>query len=301
MKTRPILRMICAVCTVVLLLFAFFPLQSPRTDASDWLSSIPDDRPLTDLAIPGTHDSGALYSIADVAGKCQSLSIADQLEIGVRFFDIRLQLRGSDLAVVHSFVDQLTDFDEVLDAMTSFLREHPSEFLLVSIKEDADPTDPTTSFSDAVERALADDPDLIRPDRTLPATTGEARGGMYIIARYADASVGIPAHDGWQDNTSFALGELYVQDHYAIEDPADKIRDIEAAFAEAKTTDALTLNFTSCYLTHGYPPISAAVPAEDILPWLISYLSDNPDMCGVVICDYMTSEMSETIRRCNET
>ena len=83
-----------------------------------WLSKVNDSKLITEMSIPGTHDSGATHSFFDVAGKCQDLSIKTQLKIGVRFFDIRLQQVNNKLNVVHSFVDQKTKFENVF---TSFL------------------------------------------------------------------------------------------------------------------------------------------------------------------------------------
>lgn len=65
------------------------------------------------MVIPGTHDSGAMHSIFDVAGKCQDLNIQQQLKIGVRFLDIRLRLKNDELEVVHSFVEQKLSFRSV--------------------------------------------------------------------------------------------------------------------------------------------------------------------------------------------
>ena len=300
MKQKHRFKILSALIAVFLLLLAFLPLEYACIDASDWMADLDDAQPLSALTIPGTHDSGALYSIADVAGKCQSLTVREQLKAGVRFFDIRLQLRGDKLAVVHSFVDQMTDFVDVLDDMTNFLHDHPTEFLLVSIKQDADPKNPTTTFAKAVEQMLSAYPDLVRADRTLPETVADARGTMTVLARYADAEVGVPAYDGWQDNTSFSLGELYVQDHYAIDDLNDKQMDIADAFAvAAEPSHALTLNYLSCYLTHGFPPLYAATPAKTLLGWLETYLSDHAEIRGVIICDFMTSALCEQIWRCN--
>ena len=299
MKRKFHVRLSCIVCVTLLLLFAFLPMERSKTDASDWMASLADDRRVTTIAIPGTHDSGALYSIADVAGKCQSLSIEEQLRAGVRFFDIRLQLRGDRLAVVHSFVDQMTDFADVLASMAAFLQAHPTEFLLVSIKEDASPTDPAGTFADAVEAMLRQYPDVLNEAQTLPEIVSDARGRMHIIARYADAAIGVPAYHGWQDNTAFTLGELYVQDHYALDDINEKLSDIEAAFRFATDdTDRLTLNYTSGYLTYGFPPTYAASAAKTVLPWLEVYLSDK-NIIGVIICDFMTSALCKQIWRCN--
>lgn len=68
------------------------------------MKNLDDSLLISDMTIPGTHDSGALHSIFDVAGKCQDLNIKQQLKVGVRFLDIRLRLKNNELEVVHSFV-----------------------------------------------------------------------------------------------------------------------------------------------------------------------------------------------------
>ncbi len=281
-------------------LFALAPLESPTTHKGvRWMSQLEDDRAINELSIPGTHDSGALYSIADVAGKCQSLSIEDQLYIGVRFLDIRLKLVEDDFRIVHSFVDQRTDFDDTLEDIVEFIEENPTEFLFISIKEDADAKRPEGSFSALLEEELSEY-DIISKDRTLPKTVGEARGKIYIISRYADSTMGIPAYDGWADSTSFTLGELYVQDNYKIDNVDTKISDIERTMAVADTCrHGLTLNFTSCYLTSGFPPTYAATPAKDINPWLLERLSKEQRPQGVIVCDFITSEISKAIWEVN--
>ncbi len=121
----------------VISLFAMLPLtaKSSTNKGSDWMKNLDDSMTLTSMSIPGSHDSGALHSIGDLSGKCQDLAIADQLNAGVRFFDIRLQLRDDELKVVHGIVDQKLDFSNVLNDFKVFLNNHPSEGLIVSIKK----------------------------------------------------------------------------------------------------------------------------------------------------------------------
>ena len=280
--------------------FAIAPLESPATNKGvRWMSALEDDRAINELSIPGTHDSGATHSIADVAGKCQSLSIEDQLYIGVRFFDIRLQLVEDDFNVVHSFVDQDTEFDDVLEDMVEFVEKNPSEFLIVSIKEDADAKRPEGDFTALLEEELREY-DVISDSTTLPKTVGEARGKIYIISRYEGATIGIPAYEGWADSTSFELGELYVQDNYRVDSTEEKIADIEATMAIAdRCTYDLVLNYTSCYLTSGFPPTYAATPAKTINPWLLErlYTEDRPQ--GVLVCDFITSDLVKAIWEVN--
>ena len=280
--------------------FSLSPLETPITQKGvRWMENLEDTRAINELSLPGTHDSGATHSIADVAGKCQSLSIEDQLYIGVRFLDIRLQVVGGDLNIVHSFVDQRTDFSATLKNIVDFITENPTEFLFLSIKEDADAKNPNGSFAELLENELRLY-DVISDSRSLPKTVGEARGKIYIISRYKDSTIGIPAYDGWADSTSFSLGELYVQDNYKVDSADAKIADIEATMALASDFDGgLILNFTSCYLTSGFPPTYAGTPAKTINPWLLERLNSEGNPLGVIICDFITSDISKAIWEVN--
>ena len=295
MKKDLILKISLIILACLISLLAVIPTQTAEKDRGAWMAELDDARMLNTLAIPGTHDSGATHSIADLSGKCQSLSIKEQLKLGVRFFDIRLQLKNNELVVVHSFVDQATDFSDVLADMSAFLNENPSEFLLVSIKEDADAVNSSLDFTKALEDMLLSCDNLSR-DTTLPETVGEARGKMHIIARYSDATIGYPAYHGWADSTSFELGELYVQDHYRVSDDVEKKNDILVTMQTAERYEhALVLNFTSCYYPDGFPPTYAGTPALKINPWFTEFLKNNNGAAGVFVCDFMTRELCDAI------
>ena len=300
MNRKRILQILGIALSAVIAAVAILPLEQASHDGSRWMSGLADDAPLNSLTIPGTHDSGALYSFAGVSGKCQSVSIGQQLKMGVRFLDIRLKLDRNELKVVHSFVDQKLTLADVLEDVTGFIRENPSEFLLISFKEDDSPRKSDVTFSGQLEEMLAAYRDVIVPDSALPSTVGEARGKIYILSRYADASIGIPAYHGWQDSTSFAIGSIFVQDHYEISAVSHKQKDIRDAVEKAASGKySLTLNFTSCYLDHGFPPMSAAAPAREINPWLMEFLTSCSPWPGVFVCDYITSELAAALTERN--
>lgn len=269
----------------------------------EWMDQLDDGKALNELYIPGTHDTGALYSFLGVAGKCQSYSVEDQLAMGVRFFDIRLQLRDNELAVVHSFVDQKLSFDEVLEDVSAFLRAHPSEFVIMSIKEDADPENSTVEFNAAVEEKLRSRlADLLSDGTECPKSVGEARGKVHIVSRYRGATLGIPASAGWQDSTSFEIGALYVQDYYAITDVESKLTAMKEAFGIAKEGRYdLTLNFASCYLKDGFPPAHAPTTAKAVNPALLEMIENTEIAPCIFICDFVTPELIEAIIQNNMT
>lgn len=295
MKKNTVKYIVGLLMSVVLSLAAVMPMQKAEADRSDWMLALEDQAALNAITIPGTHDSGALHSIADISGKCQSLSIQEQLKVGVRFFDIRLQLVDNELRVVHSITDQMTDFVDVLSDMVSFLRGHQSEFLIVSIKEDASPKRSDREFTATLEEMLLSYSEISR-GRELPATVGAARGGIHILARYRDASIGVPCHKGWKDNTSFTVEQIFVQDHYRLESTEEKIADIRKAYSEAlEKKYALVLNYTSCYLTSCFPPIYAGIPAHDINRETQTAMVNESGPLGILVCDFMTSKLAEAI------
>lgn len=285
---------------IALSILAVVPLQRADSDRSDWMAQLDDTAPLHTLTIPGTHDSGALYSFGDVFGKCQTLTVADQLKIGVRFLDIRLQLVGDELKIVHSFVDQKTDFRDTMTDMVTFLREHPTEFLLVSIKEDAAPKRAEADFTERLEEMLLAYPDVVSPATVLPATVGDARGKLHVIARYDGSTVGVPCRNGWKDDASFVLNDMYIQDNYQIGNTGAKFYDILTAFEVASAGEyALVLNYTSCYLSPSFPPVYAGLPAHDIRSWLKESIPLIHEPLGVLVCDFMTSDLADIIIRRN--
>ena len=283
--------------SIILTLVAVVPLQKSQSDHSTWMAALDDEAKLNSLSIPGTHDSGALHSLAEVSGKCQSLSIGEQLKIGVRFLDIRLQLVDNKLKVVHSFTDQMTDFEDALADITAFIRDHNREFLIVSIKEDASPKRSNQAFVDVLEAMLLSCSEISH-ETSLPETVGDARGSIYIVARYKNASIGLPCYDGWEDDASFVLGDIYIQDNYRVSNAEEKIADIRQTYTVAlEGTHALVLNYTSCYLSSCFPPIYAGLPAHainrDTHDAASNEYANGP--LGVIVCDFITTELADVI------
>lgn len=297
-KKKKLISILILLASIVISIFAMVPVNK-NYKVDPWMQKVNDDRLITTMSIPGTHDSGATHSIFDVAGKCQDLNIKTQLKIGVRFFDIRLQQVDDKFKVVHSFVDQNTKFEKVLNDMVNFIKKYPSEFLLVSIKEDANSKNSTKAFENVLLEYLNIHKDVISYDTSLPKTLKEARGKIYILSRYS-STIGIDAYVGWQDDAAFSLNDMYIQDNYYIDNVEDKIKDIENTLQIAKTNnDTLVLNFTSCYLSYGFPPSYSVPPAKKINPWFIDKISEDNDNLGIIVADFISQEMANLIYRRN--
>lgn len=289
---KQLVKLLILIVIILITIIALKPINK-NYEANAWMAKLSDDTIINEMSIPGTHDSGALHSIFDVAGKCQDLEIDEQLKIGVRFLDIRLKLVDNELVVVHSFVNQDLKFSEVLDDIFSFIDEYNSEFLIISIKEEASPKNSRVSFEEEVVNKLKNN-DNVSFENSMPKTLGLARGKIYILNRFTGNEIGLNGYYGWQDSCAFNLNDMYVQDNYSIDNIEVKRQDIINTFEYTINNKCLTFNYLSCYLNNGFPPLYAGTAAKSINKWLDEY-TDNNEIKGVVIIDFATEKLVKKI------
>jgi len=270
---------------------------------ADWMASLTDDTSLFTLAIPGSHDSGALSSIYDLAGKCQDASIGDQLLMGVRFLDIRLGENNGTLSVIHGFIDEKQSAENVFATCLGYLRDHPQEGLLVSVKNERASSD-NAVFEKALKNLISSfSGNAFRLSQSLPTKLGEIRGKIVIFSRYASSSIGIPCGEGWNDPedassaNSFDLpgnNPIHVQDHYKLKDNDSKWAEIASAIEYSQQNPkALTLNFTSGYLVSSFPPSYSVSTAKAINPKLLSSLPVSHP--GVYVSDFVSEGLASAL------
>ena len=262
--------------------------RAKNVDYSSWMSQLPDNTPITSVNMPGTHDTMALYSVGDLAGQCQSLKLEDQLKIGVRFLDIRLQLVNNELKAVHGFIDQRESFKDIVNTVDKFLKAHNSEYIIMSIKEEADAKKSTISFDDAVKKCRKSNWSK-RQSLATGETVADYRGQVIIMSRYAGATIGIPAYEGWIDNATFNLPNgIHVQDQYKLKSCQEKIDAIDDCFN--RQDEYMKINFLSGYIDGGFPPSYAPSVANTVNKWIKenikSYL-----FRGIVLFDFVTSDL----------
>lgn len=295
---RPIIKLLIILFTIVITIIAILPINR-NYKTVPWMKDLSDQILINEMVIPGTHDSGAMHSIFDVAGKCQDLNIQQQLKIGVRFLDIRLRLKNDELEVVHSFVEQKLSFRSVLEDVSNFIEENKTEFIIMSIKQDESPVNSTINFDDKVIADLSNYKSILF-DNNLPTTLKEARGNIYILNRFTSKEVGIPAYDNWMDSTTFDLNDLHIQDNYCVNDFETKKNDIINAFNYSSQNSNLVLNFTSCYLDNAFPPSYAGTIAKDVNKWLNEYIEEVNNVSGIIIMDFVTKELVEKVYKVND-
>jgi 1-phosphatidylinositol phosphodiesterase len=210
--------------------------QSQTDDA--WMRNIPDTTLLCNLSIPGTHDSGALDG--GEAFQTQDVSIEEQLQMGIRCFDIRLKACENNLlGVYHSIVFQDAYWEtDVLPTFISFLKSHPSETLIVMLKKEGGDGQ---EFARLLSQSLNDTlhSKFFIPNFKRDMNLGECRGKILFIHRdqLLENFPGAQCH-GWKDNATCRITlkdaqgnttDLSVEDEYqfeALESAPEKLATI---------------------------------------------------------------------------
>lgn len=152
-----------------------------------WMASIPDDQPLSEVTMPGTHNTMALYG--GVYAECQTWSLASQLRAGVRFLDIRVRHVQGNLTIHHGVSYQRAHFGHVLEGVANFLREYPSETVLMRLREEFSETgDIYGAVVDYIHRYAHWD--LLWHSRLVP-TMAEARGKLIVLQEFSGPDLGM--------------------------------------------------------------------------------------------------------------
>ncbi|MEU4358985.1 phosphatidylinositol-specific phospholipase C [Streptomyces virginiae] len=200
------------------------PAAAAALGTQDWMSGLGDSTPLQRMTIPGTHDSGAAKGGLYVA--CQNTSIAQQLDSGIRFLDVRCRVTGGSFAIHHGSFFQDLMFGDVLVACWNFLSAHPGETVLMRVKQEY------SGESDATFRAVFDDyldhrgwRPLFRIADALPAL-GQARGKVVLLAdngglpglRYGDGNV-FDIQDDWNAEPFAKRGKIENHFRKAVQQP----------------------------------------------------------------------------------
>lgn len=111
-----------------------------------WMAEISSDTPVFTLNLVGTHDCVTQYVQFSRFSKCQNRNIYEQLELGIRCLDIRVEPKGDRLKMVHGiakafntpnhFLKQM-DMADVLNHCYKFLGENPTETIIFQFKNDS--------------------------------------------------------------------------------------------------------------------------------------------------------------------
>ena len=309
------LALILAVAVLMYVVPAFEGVGGRSVEgASDWMQALPDDTPLSEVVLPGTHDSATQYVQLAFFSKCQALSIRGQLDAGYRYLDIRLG-DGEGMPLMHGFAHCVTGgwpwsgslyLKSVLDDCYAFLAENPSEAVVFCVKhEHGDASE--AEFAKQLAAFVNEKPELWYSGDTIP-TVGEARGKLVLLKRFEDKDAVLPGiefiwpdQDGYDDPTlntkaySNPAVTAHVQDRFCYD-----VSEKWAAFTEGMkagevSLQDVSLNFLSTkgHAKYGHP-YSFAVPLNEKLKALSA-----SELRGWVIVDFGSAELAEKIYTAN--
>ncbi len=255
------------------------------TASSDWMGGLPDSTLLSRISMPGTHGSATRVGGPAVAN--QDLTVAEQLNVGVRFLDARCRLINGSFAMHHGAYYQNLMFGDVLNQCAAFLSSHPSETVLMRVKQEY------SGESDAAFGAVFANyqrrwPNLMKTDAHIPALS-QSRGKVVVIADNG----GVPGirWGGLDIADDYDIGTIF--DLYYRKWPGVQ-RHLDAARTANSTN--LFITFTSSW-GWGLWPRDAA---NAIAPKVSGYLGAlNRQMVGVVPMDFMTATKASQVYRLN--
>ncbi len=213
----------------------------------DWMGKLSDNIRLSQLSIPGTHGSTALHGKTgfdeDIA-RNQRMSITTQLNSGIRYLDMRARRTGTTFAMHHGPVYQKKMFGDVLQEMTTFLRQNPNEMILMRLKEEHTPESGSLSFEEIFKKYRDNNTSYFwnpnsfsGTDKTNPKL-GNVRGKIVVVQNFsASQTYGIE------------YSSLSKQDLDEIESNADAVYNkwtkVKEKLFEAHGSDKSTI-----YLNH---------------------------------------------------
>ncbi|XP_030639039.1 uncharacterized protein LOC115819677 [Chanos chanos] len=159
-------------------------LNLPESYQNDWMSLLDDNKFISDITIPGTHDTMALHG--GPAAECQAWKLEDQLKAGIRYLDLRVFAFEGELYTMHGVMYEHSTLNRVLDTVTQFLSEFRSETVLVRIKPDLFNKDEVQEMVEQVIKGY----DNVWVDSAIP-TVGQVRG-MIVFVQKSSFQLGIP-------------------------------------------------------------------------------------------------------------
>lgn len=207
-----------------------------------WMEMLDGSKPVFEYNIAGTHDSVTQYVQFSYITKCQNRNIYEQLCLGIRMLDIRVEGEENNLKMVHAFAKAFNtpnhfgkqmDLADVLSHCYRFLKDNPSETIAFQFKNDiGNEEDNKKCFNNLFYTYIKGNEDKWFLENRVPALD-EARGRIILIRRckmekkaeFTEKNTGIdfsnweeqealepyplPLETGGENNASFVILDRY--------------------------------------------------------------------------------------------
>ena len=301
--------------------------DKPQVAATNWMTLLDDNTKVALLTIPGTHD--AATSTCSAMGKCQTLTIPQQLECGVRAFDLRPTMDNNNTLgnIYHTILDTGVSMADAMMYFDNFLKAHPGEGIIVLMRYESERqifgSISEDYYKSAMKNFLWDN--KIYQSRMAAfnksMTMKDLRGRILIISRndLSPVSTFETAYTQWSHSNSVGealyiygtggLGRIYVQDMYSTaqngnSSEADflakkkelvcKLMDITVPFREGDQNNWV-INYCSGYAGSALASDSYAKNAASTNPATLEHIRANTGkgFTGIVMMDYAGTDTYE--------
>ena len=295
------------------LFFLLLALSTVMQSANNnWMASLPDALRVCRVSIPGTHDSGTAgvrFPMRHYA-RTQTLSIGDQWDAGIRFFDLRPKLDDGELKIFHGPADCHISFSEALLIIRNKLEQDPAEFCIIMTNLAGGGDEAAQLMSEQITSVIP--PDMIAPFAPDIAVA-DVRGKVLFIHRNmsaADAPGTITL--GWPGNgtsrharISAADGAnaiLWAQDYFTLGKKGQggylkrkwsSVQQLAEAF-ESADGEVWCINHTSGYTGKGVTT-NIRRCSNRINASLLEYLDTHKRPIGIVPMDFPSQELIDAI------
>lgn len=121
---------------------------------SHWMSLVDGTKKVSELSIPGTHDTMSFYG-GDIT-QTQSMSLQNQLDSGVRALDIRVKYDSGSMGIYHGIVFQHAYLgQDVFQVITEFLTQNPGETIIMHVQQEEFDNPVGVEFGQALDSLVA--------------------------------------------------------------------------------------------------------------------------------------------------
>ena len=284
-----------------------------------WMENIDGENKLHRINIPGSHDSLA-YGMSDFNKKysqCQNNNVREQLESGIRIFDVRLffDKKTCNIYCCHGkgplkcnchkkYSEELVSYDFVLSTIICFLKENPSETVIVAPKHKSGDKK-LTIFCINLRHERLKNMGVVYVDDKVP-TLDEVRGKIVIWDKKGNLDCGMKIIT--KPGVGFSINEKYagvvwkkIQKKFQA-GPQEKIDILKNSLEEAENIynnsndkDYGFINYTSGFATElGIFPNATKV-AEKVNPFIKNYKLQPGCVYGWFNGDFVDADYAQKI------
>ncbi|CAJ1360321.1 unnamed protein product [Effrenium voratum] len=157
-----------------------------RLDLSNWMAALPEQLPVSQVSMPGTHDSATFqmwplpvsWEYVRAFGQTQDWDLPTQLAAGVRFLDLRVK---GDGWLYHGPLACSLTLEAALQCCAHFLQQHDKEFIVLRIKDEERSRTSVQKVPDLIMRLAKYLPLHFSEDLQL---VGDLRGRMLVLSDF---------------------------------------------------------------------------------------------------------------------